>query len=234
MPKVKSKAATKTSKTEAKKSALSIDVFDTNGKVVETLSLPEEIFAVKANDQLVAQAVRVYLANQRRGTVSTKTRGEVQGSSRKIYKQKGTGRARHGSVRAPIFVKGGIVFGPKPRDYSMDLPKKMKRKALYGVLSAKLSEGKLKVVVGVEKLAPKTKEMVNVLKNLELGDAQKTLFVLPLSSSENAAKALRNIAGVTYRYAYQINTYDVLNSKTIVFVKDAIESLSKTLVKEDK
>lgn len=220
-------------KTETKNSTLSIDVYDVKGKIVESLSLPEELFGAAVNKALIAQAIRVYLANQRRGTVSTKTRGEVQGSSRKIYKQKGTGRARHGSVRAPIFVKGGIVFGPKPRDYSMDLPKKMRRKALFSALSAKLHDGQIKILSGVEKLAPKTKEFAAVLQNLELL-GNKILFVLPSSDSQQVSRAIRNIEGVTYRPASQINTYEVLNSKTVVFMKDAVEALKNTYAKKDK
>ena len=117
----------KTVATKKNTAGLTVDVYDTRGKVVEKMHLPKDIFGVDVNQQLIAQAVRVYLANKRQGTVSTKTRGEVTGSTRKIYRQKGTGRARHGSIRAPIFVHGGLVFGPKPRDYSMKFPKKMRK-----------------------------------------------------------------------------------------------------------
>src|SRR3989338_5152877 len=126
-------------------------VFDTKGALKKTIDLPKEIFGVQENNILLAQAVRVYLANQRQGTVSTKTRGEVAGSTRKIYRQKGTGRARHGSIRAPIFVHGGLVFGPKPRDYSMKFPKKMRKAALASALSSKVNDAQVKVVDGLEK-----------------------------------------------------------------------------------
>src|SRR5258708_225116 len=125
-------------KTEKKYTPVSVDVIGVDGKVSGKVSLPGEMFGEKVNKTLLAQAVRVYLANQRQGNASTKTRGEVDGSTAKIYRQKGTGRARHGSKRAPIFVKGGLVFGPKPRDFSLALPQKMKRKALFGALSAKV------------------------------------------------------------------------------------------------
>src|SRR5579885_383385 len=142
---------------------LLIDVYGIDRKVSGKVSLPHVIFGEKVNKQLLAQAVRVYLANKRQGTVSTKTRGEVDGSTRKIYRQKGTGRARHGSVRAPIFVHGGVVHGPKPRDYSLNLPKKMRRKALFSALSAKLQDGQIKVVAGFEKLEPKTKAFISAI-----------------------------------------------------------------------
>lgn len=224
--------APKVAKVAPKKDTLALDVYDVKGKVVGSVDLPQEVFGTEVNAQLVAQAVRVYRANQRVGTASTKTRGEVQGSSRKIYKQKGTGRARHGSVRAPIFVHGGVVFGPKPRDYSLAMPKKMKKKALFMALSAKLKDGGIKVVAGLEKLTPKTKEMVSVLNNLSLNDSKKKiLLVLPSSGTESVVKAIRNIEGVTYMPATHINTYEILNNRVVLFMKDALEVFSK---KEEK
>src|SRR5581483_3879222 len=124
---------------------LSASVYDLKGKAIGRVTLPSEVFGVEENPHLLAQAVRVYLANQRQGTVSTKTRGEVQGSTRKIYRQKGTGRARHGGIRAPIFVHGGIVFGPKPREFSLSMPQKMRRLALFTALSGKVKDGELKI-----------------------------------------------------------------------------------------
>jgi len=131
-----------------KAAGLKVEVIDTVGKVVETMELPKELFGAKINSVLMAQAVRVYLANQRLGTASTKTRGEVDGSTRKIYRQKGTGRARHGGIRAPIFVKGGIAHGPKPRDYSLLLSKNMRIAALRSALSAKVKAGEVAVIAG--------------------------------------------------------------------------------------
>lgn len=214
--------ATVETKPSKKKVVRSIkaDVYDTKGKVVETINLPAEIFGAKINPKLLAQAVRVYLANQRAGTASTKTRGEVKGSSRKIYRQKGTGRARHGSIRAPIFVHGGVAFGPKPRDYSLKLPKKMKKKALDSALSAKIKDRGIKIITGLEKITPKTKKMVEILKNLNLNN-QKLLIVLP-KKEENIDRAARNIGGVDMTLANQLNTYDVLNATMLLFTKDAI------------
>src|SRR6185437_7247197 len=137
---VKAEVAVSVSQKEKSKVApVSVDVVGIDGKVTGKIALPGEIFGEKLNKALLAQAVRVYLANQRQGNASTKTRGEVDGSTRKIYRQKGTGRARHGSVRAPIFVHGGIAHGPKPRDFSLTMPQKMKQKALFSALSTKLS-----------------------------------------------------------------------------------------------
>jgi large subunit ribosomal protein L4 len=125
---------------------LTVDMYDAAGKVTGSVSLPEEVFGAKINKRLIAQAVRIYLANQREGSASTKSRGEVQGSTRKIYRQKGTGRARHGGVRAPIFVHGGIAHGPKPRDFSLKMPQKMKRAALFATLSLKAQTNAVRVI----------------------------------------------------------------------------------------
>lgn len=208
----------------SKTGSLKIDVYDTKGKIVESINLPKEIFGAKVNNQLIAQAVRVYLANQRKGTASTKTRGEVAGSTRKIYRQKGTGRARHGSIRAPIFVKGGVVFGPKPRDYSLNLPKKMKKAALFSALSVKAKEGKIKAISGLEKIEPKTKLMAQVLKNLSL-NGEKVLVILP-SKMENVQRGLRNIKNIELTLVQNLNTYQVLKYKTLLFMTDSFSSLA--------
>lgn len=210
--------------------AVKVEVLDTKGKVVESVSLPGTIFGAKVNPALMAQAVRVYLANQRQGTRSTKTRGEVTGSTRKIYRQKGTGRARHGGVRAPIFVHGGVAHGPKPVDFSRKLTQKMRQAALFSALTAKLQDKEVKIVTGLEKLPPKTKEMAAVFKNLALQEKnQKVLLVL--SEASDATKSVirisRNIDGVTYTFAQQLNTYEVLNNRVVVFVPDAVGMLEK-------
>lgn len=213
-----------------KKSDLTIDVYDVKGKVVETMELPKEVFGVKVNKALLAQAVRVYLMNQRVGSASTKTRGEVTGSTRKIYRQKGTGRARHGAARAPIFVHGGIAHGPKPIDFSRSLTKNMKRQALFSALSLLLQNGGLTVIAGLAKLDPKTKAMVGVLKNLDLLKEKKyknaLLYVVP-KDAEGLHRAARNIGGVTTIQATQLNAYDVLRYKHMLFVKEAVESILK-------
>lgn len=218
------KAAPKAEKTE---STLKIAVVDTTGKEVETLSLPEVLFGAKVNPTLMAQAVRVYLANQRQGTASTKTRGEVEGSTRKIYRQKGTGRARHGGIRAPIFVKGGIAHGPKPRDYSLDMPVKMRRAALFSALTVKLQQGDIVVVAGLEKVEPKTKTMAKTFDALGIKNA---LVVMP-GKVDSVYKAARNIDGLALTAAEQLNTYEVLEAKKVIFMKDALLAVQKTFVK---
>lgn len=218
--------------------AVKADVVDTKGKVVESMSLPGAIFGAKVNPDLMAQAVRVYLINQRQGTVSTQSRGEVTGSTRKIYRQKGTGRARHGAASAPIFVKGGLAHGPKPKDYSLKLSKKMRKASLFSALTTKLQEKQVKIVSGLEKLPPKTKEMAAVLQKLELSGKkpQNILLVLPMEQEKNQTlmRISRNIDGVTYAQASQLNTYDVLKTSTVLIVKDAVTSLERHFLRKEE
>ncbi|MDP3726813.1 MAG: 50S ribosomal protein L4 [bacterium] len=231
MPVKKVKTTPRAGSKSVKKEKLTVDVYDIKGKIIDQIALPKEIFGAKINNQLMAQAVRVYLANQRRGTVSTKTRGEVKGSTRKIWKQKGTGRARHGSIRAPIFVGGGVVFGPKPRDYSLKLPKKMRRASLFSALSQKLKGEEIKVVKGLEKISPKTKAMVSIIQNLGLNAKKKILLVLP-QKPENIKRAAGNIEGVDISLVNQLNTYEVLRNKTLLFTREAIEEMPQKVKEE--
>ena len=221
-------------KEEPKETGLKLSVYDLKGAVAESLTLPKEIFGAKINNSLVAQAVRVYLANQRRGTLKTKSRGEVAISTRKIYRQKGTGRARHGAASAPIFVGGGIAFGPKPRDFSMKLNQSMRRAALFSALSAKLKDGEIKLVTGLEKIEPKTKKMTDVIMNLGLNTKkQQLLLVTPKAGVDfaNVSKAARNIEGVKVISSNQLNTYEVMVNNKILFMKDALDSLKETFLK---
>lgn len=222
--KLPSKNATKNLKT---------DVFDVTGKVVASIALPESLFGANINKTLLAQAVRVYLANQRKGTQSTKTRGEVTGSTRKIYRQKGTGRARHGGIRAPIFVGGGVALGPKPRDFSLTLPQKMRKAALSSALTAKFLDGQIKIVDGFEHIEPKTKTFVNALKKLNLDEKKKKVLLVLPGKNENVQKAARNVEGVSFILANQLNAYAVLNTKTILLMKPAVEVLEKTFGRTD-
>lgn len=217
---------------QEKQSKLQGEVFDLTGKVVEKVSLPEEIFAVKVNKPLLAQAVRVYLANQRQGNASTKTRGEVRGSTRKIYRQKGTGRARHGGVRAPIFVHGGLVFGPKPRDYSLKLPQKMRRAALFSSLTVKQQEGKMKFIIDLSKITPKAKEFSALLKKLTLTEKNRNLLVVLHDNNENIRRSAQNISGVVITLAKNLHAYDVLHSHDILFTKESIALLKENFLKE--
>ncbi len=228
------KAAVK--KTVSKTAGVVASIYNIQGKGVSEIVLPKEIFGAKVNRALMTQAVRVYLANQRRGTVSTKTRGEVVGSTRKIWRQKGTGKARHGSRKAPIFVGGGVAFGPKPRDYSLKLPKKMKRLSLFSALSAKQNNGEIKIVAGLEKTEPKTKKMNLVMNNLGLGQKNRlVLLVAPGSSKnglENIYRASRNLKGVKILSANMLNTYEVLKAKAVVLMKESVDSIKDSFLKE--
>lgn len=215
-----------------KEVGLRLSVYDLRGKALEKITLPKEIFEAKINGTLMAQAVRVYLANQRRGTLKTKSRGEVNISTRKIYRQKGTGRARHGAASAPIFVGGGIAFGPKPRDFSLKLSQNMRRAALFSALSSKLKSGEIKVVVGLEKVEPKTKKMVDVIKHLELnGKNQQVLLVTPKTEVQNVVKAARNIEGVSILPVNLLNTYQILANNKILFMKNSLDNLKEVFLR---
>lgn len=228
---IKAEVLKKSTGESKKSSKLTTEVFDLEGKVVEKISLPEEIFGVKINKVLIAQAVRVYRANQRLGTASTKTRGEVEGSSRKIYRQKGTGRARHGSIRAPIFVHGGVVFGPRPHDYGLRLSQKMKKSALFSAFSAKFNSGEIKVLQGIEKIEPKTKTFLGIIGKLGLNDKKKKILVIAPSEIENLKRAGRNIEGVTLTAVKRLNTHDILNNHQLLIAKEAIEEIKKHFLK---
>lgn len=207
---------------------LKADVYDLSGKVVESINLPAEIFGVKVNKKLIAQAVRVYLANQRTGSATTKTRGEVRGSTRKIYRQKGTGRARHGAVRAPIFVHGGIAHGPKSRDFSLKMPQKMKRAALNSLLSLKMNSGEIKILSDAENADGKTKNIIKFLRTVKL-EGKKILFVFG-KKQEKFMLAARNVKGVSFELAKQLHIYELMHSQEILFIKDSIielENLTK-------
>lgn len=232
----KAKAEAKITAPSSKKEArLSVSVYDTKGKVVGKIALPSDIFGVKVNDALLSQAVRVYLANQRQGTAKTKDRGEVDRTSKKVWQQKGTGRARHGSRKAPIFVGGGVVFGPRPRDFSLSLSKKMRTLALFCALSSKLKDSELKIIKGLETILPKTKIMVGVLKNLGIQDDKKILLIMPKAGEpQNVYRASRNIDGVQILSANTLNAYKVLDNKLVLLMKDAIDVLKDTFIKHKK
>jgi large subunit ribosomal protein L4 len=217
---------------------LEAEVYNLHGEVVGKTELPREIFAAKVNPQLIAQAVRIFLANQRSGTASVKTRSEVTGSTRKIYRQKGTGRARHGDIKAPIFIGGGIAHGPKPRDYSLKIPVKMRQAAFLGAMSDKFDFGAIKIVSGFENIKPKTKEMVAALRNLQLIDKKninktKILLILP-EKTENVYLSGRNIPYLSIKPVYTVNTYDMLVHKNIVFMQDAVKKLSDIYLNTEK
>lgn len=202
--------------------SLTVEVLDATGKNAGTAELPAEVFDVETNVPLIHQVVVAQLAAARAGTHSTKSRGEVRGGGRKPWKQKGTGRARQGSIRAPQFTGGGIVFGPKPRDYSQRTPKKMKAAALRGALSDRARCGRVHVVTGfgVDGV-PSTKQALASLAHLS--PRKNTLVVLE-RGDELTTKSLRNVPGVHLLVADQLNTYDVLVSDDVVFTQGALEA----------
>lgn len=204
--------------------SLSIPVYSLAGRAAGTLSLPKEIFGAKVNEKLLAQAVRVYMTNQKNLTASTKTRGEVRGSTAKIYRQKGTGRARHGAIRAPIFVGGGIVFGPKPRKVRLDLPKKMKRAALLSALSSKAGNKEILGLSGIKRATGKTKEIAKLLNKISGG---KSTLIVTGEKTDNVVRATRNIPGVSTLPANLINAYEILKHDFLVVTKEAVERLKK-------
>jgi len=199
---------------------LKVQVLDQKRKKVDELSVPKEIFGYPYKEHLLYEAVVNYRANQRRGTASTKTRGEVSGSGRKPWRQKGTGRARAGSIRSPLWKKGGTTFGPKPRDYSYSLPKSSKRNALKSALSKKLADKQIFVLEALDIKEPKTKEGVKLLEALKLDSA----LVVDQHQNKNLFLSLRNIPRVKAVDYSQVNVYDVLNYKWLVFSQKAFKS----------
>lgn len=202
-----------------------INVYTITGKKSGQVTLPREIFAAKINSQLMAQAVRVYLSNQRKAHPKVKTRGEVAGSGRKIWRQKGTGRARHGDRYAPIFVGGGVAHGPTGREnYQLKMSRRMRQQALFSALTSKFKDGEIVVVQGLAKIEPKTKKMIKILKTL--GQDQKLTIILP-GIVENVTRAARNIKGVNLTKANLLNTYEVLNGGKLIFMKESIDKLKE-------
>ena len=202
---------------------LKTDVLDITGKKVSDIELNEAVFGVEVNEVVVHQVLVNYLANQRQGTQSTKTRAEVRGGGIKPWRQKGTGRARQGSIRAPQWIKGGIALGPKPRDYRYKLPKKVRALAIKSVLTTKLAENKLVVVDKMELEAIKTKEMVKVLNNLK---AEKALVVLN-EKNLNVQASTRNIEKAKAITVNTINIYDLLRFETLVLDVESVKKLEE-------
>ena len=201
-----------------------IDVYDIQGKKVSTVDLKDEIFGIEPNEAVVHSVLVNFLANQRQGTQSTKTRAEVSGGGRKPWRQKGTGRARQGSIRAPQWIKGGIALGPKPRSYKYTVNKKEKRLAIKSCLSSKVLEKELAVVDSLPLKEIKTKEMIKALDNLKVEG--KTLILLP-EKNETVQKSARNIEGVKTTLVNTINVYDLLKYKNLVITLDTVKKLEE-------
>ena len=201
-----------------------VDIYNTEGQVVGSMELSDKVFGVEVNADVMHEVVVNYLANQRQGTQSTKTRTEVRGGGIKPWRQKGTGRARQGSIRAPQWTGGGVAIGPKPRDYRYAVNKKVRRLALKSALSSKANENEIIVLDGLTCDEFKTKQISSMLKNLNV--TEKALIVLPENDKKVVASA-RNIRGVDTTYVGSINTYEVLNHTKCIILKDAVAKLEE-------
>lgn len=201
-----------------------INVLNIQGQTVDTLELNESIFNTEVNANVLHEAVKNFLANQRQGTHAAKTRAEVRGGGRKPFKQKGTGNARQGTIRAPHFVGGGVAFAKKPRDFSYALPKKVKRIALKSALSAKVKSNELIVLDEIQFASVKTKAVVEMLGNVKAG---KKSMVYTAEVNETVYKSARNITGVKATFVGEINVYDILNCNTLILTKAAVQKIEE-------
>jgi len=207
---------------------MQLDILDIQGqKTGRTIDLPEEIFGIEPNDHVIYLAVKQYLGAQRQGTHKVKTRAEVQGSSKKLHKQKGTGGSRKGNLRNPLYKGGGTVFGPKPHGYDIKLNRKVKDLAKISALSHKAKANGIVVIEDITMGAPKTKEFTQIFNSLNTG-ARKTLFVLP-EYNENVYRSFRNVPSVCGTLLSDVNTYDIVNANVVVFT----ESAAKIFVEEN-
>jgi large subunit ribosomal protein L4 len=199
---------------------MQLDIINSKGeKTGRTLELPEEIFGIEPNDHVIYLAVKQYMGAQRQGTHKVKTRAEVQGSSKKLHKQKGTGGARKGNLRSPIYKGGGTIFGPKPHKYDIKLNRKVKDLAKMSALAYKAKENSIVILEDLVMDAPKTKTFTGVLKSLNIGN-KKSLFVVP-EYNDNFYLSLRNVPGVNGTVISDMNTYDILNANVLVLSESA-------------
>ena len=201
--------------------------FDQTGKEIDKVSLNESVFNEKINEHVVHQVVNAQLASRRSGNASTKTRGKVRGGGSKPWRQKGTGRARHGSIRSPLWVGGGITFGPTPRNYYKKLTKKMRSLALKSILTDKLNREEIMLVDEIKIDEPKTKAVVEILNNFDLTD-KKVVIVMP-EKDENLYLSARNIPNVKTLLAGSVNAYDLLDNEMIIFVEEAVKMIEEVL-----
>jgi large subunit ribosomal protein L4 len=204
---------------------MKVQVLDQSGNPVEEMNWPEEVLNYPVKDHLVYETVVNYLANQRQGTASTKTKAEISGGGRKPWRQKGTGRARAGSNRSPLWRHGGTTFGPRPRDYGYELPKKARKNALKSTLAAKLADNLLLIINEINISQPKTKEAAAWLKNLKVDSA----LIIESRENKNLFRAVRNIPEVKAVDGEKLNTYDVLRYKWLVFSQKEFNSLLERL-----
>jgi len=200
-----------------------VGVFNKEGNKVADMELNEKVFATEVNEYALHQVVVALLANKRQGTQSTKTRSEVRGGGIKPWRQKGTGRARQGSIRAPQWIKGGIVFAPKPRDYRVSVPKSMRKVAMKSALTSKVQENQMIVLESLTFEAPKTKNMVEMLKAFEANKA----LIITAESNDAVYKSARNIQGISVIPANNINVYDILKYEKLFITKDAVSKIEE-------
>lgn len=207
---------------------MQVDVLTAQGKKSgRTVDLPEEIFGVEPNEHVIYLAVKQYRAAKRQGTHKVKTRLEVQGSSKKLHRQKGTGGSRKGNLRNPLYKGGGSIFGPKPRDYNFKLNQKVKELAKYSALSHKLKENSLLVIEDLQMQQPKTKEFVDILKSLKY-DGKKVLF-LTADQNCNLFLSFRNLPNVQGYVYNDMNTYDIVNSDVVVFTEASVKAIAEEM-----
>ncbi|MCF1714707.1 50S ribosomal protein L4 [Flavihumibacter sp. RY-1] len=210
---------------------MQVDVLNIQGqKTGRTVELPEEIFGIEPNDHVIYLSVKQYLAAQRQGTHKVKTRMEVKGASRKLHRQKGTGGSRKGNLRNPLYKGGGTIFGPKPRDYSFKLNRKVKDLAKMSALAYKAKESAIVILEDISMEAPKTKTFTGVLKALNIAD-KKALFILP-ENGENVYLSLRNIPSVNASLLSDMNTYDIVNAQVLVLSESAANVFTEADVEE--
>ena len=194
------------------------------GETVGDIELNDSVFGIEVNEFAVHEVIKNYLANQRQGTQSAKTRGEVRGGGRKPFRQKGTGRGRQGSLTSPSHIGGGVVFAPKPRDYSYQVPKKVKRLAIKSVLTSKVNDGEIIVLDSLDFEEPKTKKMIEVLKNIK---ADKKAIIVTADKNENVVRSASNIPGVQTSNTGSLNCYEMLKANSLIITKDAVEKLEE-------
>ena len=216
-------------KTTVIQSSLSLPVLSTQGKKVEQIELEKSVFDGKISEALIHQAVVTYLANQRKGLASTKTRGEVRGGGKKPWRQKGTGRARVGSIRSPIWRGGGVTFGPKPHSFHKDLPQKMKTMALKSALNAKLRDKEILILSDLEITSHKTKDFSKIVKSLKLDGVKMRVVVGKLES--NLKLATGNMKKVLLAKASDVHATEVIDCKRLVLTKDALRDVEKRIKK---
>lgn len=200
-----------------------VAIYNISGDKVSEIELSDDIFGVEVNEYVMHEVVKNQLANRRQGTQSAKTRAEVRGGGRKPWRQKGTGRARVGSIRSPIWIGGGVTFAPKPRDYSYRLPKKVRKLAMKSALTSKVNNDEMIVLDKLNMTVPKTKEMVDILKNLNAGKA----LIVTDEKNEAVVKSARNIPGVKTVLVNTLNVYDILKYDKFIITKDAVQKVEE-------